>query len=583
MCGNEQQLNFLFFADACGKTSMTLETLRQCISRGEVLVSDGSHFKLFQSRSINYLATCSVPEASDSYWISPRLSRLFVILTLPSMTSETLFSIHSSKLQPWLKEIQPTQSLADRANCIITSTLDVYLAVRECYTVASSPNFIFSLHDIHKVFQGMYLWRSRLDGQQALRSSFGFRSYSLTEKSVSFPSVIEPDLNIVRLWMHECLRTFGDRLDSEDACRKLISIIAEVSKKNFGTMLSTESQTLPADTSSPTDVLSVTSTYNINQQLDSSSSQMEENLIPWLVKAEVQTESEETNVESNSSLHSTGIDEDGFSYTNENIKNAGNFENDPGTSELKSESSSCSFPMLFSSLSSHSVENYVNQKPSLNEEFLQRLRETASSIQNVVFSPELCETSKNILLHHNFKRTCVYKERNVDMLVNQLVHTLKIREENKDEKSDTTHYNPKWAVHHQNVHQLVHVIRAVLIPGGHGALFGGAKKTGRKTIVRLAAALTGYQLVEVQSGNETKLWGMMKDIWSQTGVNAGHLVLLVHENTSQAVKDQLLVMMANGSFPGLYSEEELKNVTMRMKALMKDTHCYLKDDQALEM
>ncbi|XP_021335614.3 dynein heavy chain domain-containing protein 1 isoform X2 [Danio rerio] len=571
--------------DACGKTSKTLETLRQCISRGEVLVSDGSHFKLFQSRSINYLATCSVPETSDSYWISPRLSRLFVILTLPSMTSKTLFSIHSSKLQPWLREIQPTLSLADRANCIITSTLDVYLAVRECYAVTSSPYFIFSLHDIHKVFQGMYLWRSRLDGQQALRSSlqssFGFRSSTSTERSVSSPSVLEHDLNIVRLWMHECLRTFGDRLDSEAACQKLISIIAEVSEKNFSTMLSTESQTLPADNSSLTDMLSVTRTY-VNQQLDSSSSQMDETLNPWIVKAEVQTESEETNVESNSSLYSTGIDEDGFSYTNDNVKKAGNFESDPGTSELISESSSCSFPMLFSSLSSHSVGNDVNHKPSSHEEFLQRLQETASSIQNVIFSPELCETSKNILLHHNFKRTCVYQERNVDVLVDQLVHTLK-REESNEEKSENTLYNPTWAVHHQNVHQLVHVIRAFLIPGGHGALFGGAKKTGRKTIVRLAAALTGYQLVEVHSGNETKIWGMMKDIWSQTGVNAGDLVLLVHENTSQAVKDQLLVMMANGSFPGLYSDEELKNVTLRMKALMKDAHCYMKDDQVLEI
>jgi len=492
------------------------------------------------------------------------------------MTSEILFSIHSSKLQTWLKEIQPMQRVADIANDIITSTLDMYFSVRTCFNATShSPNFIFSFHDIHKVFQGMYLWRPRLGVQQALQSSVGFRSFSSAEKNLFLSVVghVAVDLHIARLWMHECLRTFGDRLASEEACGKFISILAEVSEKNFGTRLSADSQTPSEDTSSPTGQSSVSNKHSGSQQWDSTPSQLEENVIPLLGSTEVQTEREESYVvESDSSLFSPGIGEDGSSFSGD-----GHVEREPGTSESKSESatesSSCSFQMMFSS-NSESGEN-INQKPAARDEFLQLLQETTSSIQNVIFSPELCEPLNDILRHHHFKRNCVYLERDVDMLMDQLVHTIESREENK---MHDTYYSPKWAVHHQNIHQLVHVIRAFLIPGGHGALFGATKKAGRKTTVRLAAALTGYQLIEVHPGNETKLWEMMKEVWIGTGVDAGHLVLLVHENTSQAVKDELLVMMANGILPGLFSDKELKNVKLRMK-----TWSHLRGDQALEM
>lgn len=552
---------------------MTLETLRQCISRSEVLISDSSHFKLFQSRDVNYLGSCNAPNAVNSNQISPRLTRLFTVLALPSISSEILFSIHSSKLQAWLKEIQPIQRVADITNCILTSTLDMYFAVRECFTSAlHSPIFIFSLHDVHKVFQGMYLWRPRLNVQQALRRSLGCRSFS--SSVLGHPA---HDLNITRLWMHECLRTFGDRLATEEACRKLISIIAEVSEKNFGARLSNESQTSTEGISSPTDQSSRTD--HVNQHLDSTPSQLENNVIPVLGMAEVQTEREESYaVENDSSLYNPGSDEDGFSYS----KDDGNVESEPGTSECKSESAAefSQSQMPFSSHFGENKQDHINQKPASHgklttqqillstttaKTLIQLLREAASSIQSMVFSPEFCKPLNNILQHHNFEHNCVYQERYIDMLVDQLFNTLKCREENK-EKSDYSYYNPTWAVHHQNVHQLVHIIRAFLIPGGHGALLGAAKKTGRKSIVRLAATLLGYQLIEVHPGNEANLWEMMKGVCSRIGVG-GHLVLLVHEDISQALKEELLVMMANGSFPLLYSDEELKNLTKDAKAL----------------
>ncbi|XP_051967401.1 dynein heavy chain domain-containing protein 1 [Xyrauchen texanus] len=595
--------------DACGKTSMTLEILRQSISRGRVLNSDGYHLKLLQTRGINYLGTCSAPYVGNRncIQISPRLYRLFTILALPSMTLEILFSIHSSKLQPWLKEIKPVQRVADMANCIITSTLNVYVAVLENFTTAScSLNVLFSLHDIRKVFQGMCLWRPMLDTQQTVlkMSCLGVRTFSSTEKTACLPAVLSLaalELNIARLWMHECLRTFGDRLASVEACKKLVSIIAEVSEKNFGTKLSTQYQTTPADISSPNDQSTVTNTHNLNQHLLSTPCQLEKNALPVLGLADiesVQTERVESYVsKSNSSLNCSECDEDASLYKKNKLKDDEIVEREPVTSECKYESVSESLCSQSPSGEEKDVSKLASQKELSTQHvplttceintpkiLIELLQECASSIQNVVFSPELCGQLNNKLQHHSFKRNSMYQERDVDVLIDQLVHAIKSRDENIEEKSDNNYYSPTWAVHHQNVYQLVRILRAFLIPGGHGALFGTAKKTGRKSIIRQAVALAGYQLIEVHPGNEAKLREMLKEVGNQIAGNGGSLALLVHEDTSQAVKEELLLMMANGTLPGLYSDEEVKNVTLWMKTQgMKNSQQLLKDDQALEM
>ncbi|XP_073732029.1 dynein heavy chain domain-containing protein 1 [Misgurnus anguillicaudatus] len=571
--------NFLLFIDdlheaefdACAKTSMTLEMLRQSISRGEVLSTDGTHFKFFQSKAIDYLGTCSAPHVGNNIHISPRLLRLFTILALPSMTLEVLFSMHSSKLQSWLKATQPLQSIADLANSIITSTLDVYLAVREHFaTSAHCLSTMYSLHDISKVFQGMYLWRPRLDAQKHLQSSQGVKIFSSTEKTIFLPAVFGPvthELNITRLWMHECLRTFGDRLASSEACQELISVIAKVSEKNYGTRMCLVYQTSLVDISNPVDRSSAISTCNLNEQVLSTTIQLRENHM--LGMEEVHSKQTEQVLERSSSLCSLGEDEDALLHKENKLKENESVKSEPATLEGKSESPTESFALFTQHVP---PTTYEKVSPKMIHQFLQEL---ALSIQNVVFSPEFCEPLKNIL--YDFKRNSVYQERDPEVLVDQLICALKSRE---DKSANSI---PRWAVNHQNVYQLVHILRAFLIPGGHGALLGATRKTGRKSMVRLAATLLGYRLIELHPRNEAKLKEILKDIGSRIGVGGRHLAVLVHEDTSQAVKDELLLMMANGTVPGLYSDQDLKKLILKMKMQMKKTHCQLTDDQLVEM
>ncbi|XP_073667956.1 dynein heavy chain domain-containing protein 1 [Paramisgurnus dabryanus] len=571
--------NFLMFIDDLheaefdAKTSMTLEMLRQSISRGEVLSTDGTHFKLFQSKAVDYLGTCSAPHVSNNIDISPRLLRLFTSLALPSMTLEVLFSMHSSKLQSWLKATQLMLSIADMANSIITSTLDVYLAVREHFaTSMHCLSTMYSLHDIYKVFQGMCLWRPRLDAPKHLQSSQGVKKFSSTEKTIFLPAVFGPvahELNITRLWMHECLRTFGDRLTSSEACQELISVVAKVSEKNYGTRMCIEYQTSLVDISNPVDRSSAISTCNLNKQVILTNIQLRENDVPLLGMGEIHSKQTEQVLERSSSLCSQEDDEEALLHRENKLKENESVKSEPATLEDKSESPNESFALFTQHVP---PTTYKKISPKMIIQFLQEL---ASSIQNVVFSPEFCEPLNNIL--YDFKRNSVYQERDPEELLDQMVCALK----SKEDKSANS--IPRWAVNHQNVYQLVHILRAFLIPGGHGALFGATRKTGRKSMVRLAATLLGYQLIELHPGNEATLKEILKDIGSRIGVGGRHLAVLVHEDTSQAVKDELLLMMANGTVPGLYSDQDLKKLILKMKMQMKKTHCKLMDDQLVEM
>lgn len=245
----------LFTVDAFGKTSMALETLRQCISRGGVLTSDGYHFKLFSSGAISYLGTCrtsGVGNQSDCNRISSRLSRHFSILVLPSLSVDVLFSIHSPQLQNWLKEFPCMPRYMDMARCIITATLDLYYAVCEQFQPnVHRPHFLFSMHDLQKVFHGICLWAPRNSNRQSLQKKISLRVLHSSSALPCFaPATLGPAanmLNIARLWMHECLRTFGDRLCSEDEGQALVSLMAKVSERHYSSRMTVKPQTARAE------------------------------------------------------------------------------------------------------------------------------------------------------------------------------------------------------------------------------------------------------------------------------------------------------------------------------------------------
>ncbi|XP_053095490.1 dynein heavy chain domain-containing protein 1 isoform X3 [Pangasianodon hypophthalmus] len=527
----QQQGSLLFVDDlhesAFGKTSATLETLRQCISRDGVQTSDGYYFKLFSSGGISYLGTCRILGTHKSGYsqISPRLSRLFTILVLPVMTADILYSIQSSQLLQWLRKFPPMPKIADMARCIVATTFDVYLAVCEhLSSSANSPHIVFSLYDLQNVFQGMCLFDPRTTAQHLhqRRPSLNFQSLSSPSLPDFDPAFLSPARNILsiaRLWMHECLRTFGDRLSSNEESQKLVSFLSQASEKNFSSKLAIESQIF-GEMLDPGCQLKSTTPYDINQHGHMT---MQQDKVECIVSRK------------ESAPPLMVVVTEGQSKLTE--------------SECSEELSSSN------SIGACEKPHTISVRPQ------QLLLEISSSIHDMVFSPEfsrlhICRAQKH--LKHNI----VYQERDLDVLIEQLTNIVKSKEVN-----DTYCKYAKFVVYHQRVRQLIHILRALLIPNGHGVLFGAAKKTGRKTTVRLAAYLTGYQLIEIHCGNEVKLKELLKEARHQIDTHGEHIAFMVHENTSQATRDELLVIMKTWR----QVDEELKEVRPHISTVVKNS------------
>ncbi|XP_054635114.1 dynein heavy chain domain-containing protein 1-like isoform X3 [Dunckerocampus dactyliophorus] len=461
--------------DVTGKISKILETLRQSISKSGVIACDTHHFKVLSPGTITYLATCCIFELDNPHVnvISSRLSRLFSIFVLPSLTTELILSIHSPQLKLWLKDMSLIPSVTDMVNCIITATKNLYEDVCNHFQpTPQKPCFMFSHIDLQKVFQGLCLWRPDLPKTETQDANLQSKCSPICQD----PLVTE--LYIAHLWMHECKRTFGDRISSEDENKTLESLITKEASAQFRLQLPNES-------------------YLDTIFLQSSAS------------------------------HTAHLDP---------------------ASEPKPTASTEPLSIL--------LEKNSCEVPRRQSQFIKHLQEVTAKL---TYGPQHFEDSI-------FKCNCSYQPRDIDALVQDLSALIDMKEDNKEQEIDVT-LTSKYVVHRQRMHQLLHIIRALLIPGGHGVLMASDRNTGRKTTVRLAAYVTGCHLIEVHAGNENQLHTILKDAGNRTQVSEVYTVILVHENISSSVRDELLVALR--AYPGLYTDQELAKLVSRVTAVNK--------------
>uniref|UniRef100_A0AAQ6IG98 AAA+ ATPase domain-containing protein n=1 Tax=Anabas testudineus TaxID=64144 RepID=A0AAQ6IG98_ANATE len=315
------------------------------------------------------------------------------------------------------------------------------------------------------------------------------------------------------LWMHECIRTFSDRLCSEDETRTLGSLIAKVATAHFGIRLVEEAQP-------------------------------DSNDIPHVVTSHAN--------------HTLSTETAGMSKQTDQCPETLSPSQEPepaGQSELKKDNKLTKPSLL--------LENILSEEASLKA--LQLIEDVMAQF---VYGPEILESLNSLDQQHNFKHSSSYSKQDLDALLQKLSDLIDRKEEGHGHHYENN-YNTsfRYVVNRQRVSQLFHVLRALLIPGGHGVLIGSDKGTGRKTTVRLAAYLTGYQLMEVHCGNENKLHEILKEAGNQTRVNGGNVIILVHEEINQSVREELLVAMAHRTYPALCTDEELRSLISKVTAV----------------
>ncbi|XP_007576319.1 dynein heavy chain domain-containing protein 1 isoform X2 [Poecilia formosa] len=478
--------------DVFGRVSTALEALRQCMSKGEIVTLDSYFLESLNSETVSFLTTSNISRLADhdreSGGISLRLSRLFSIVVLPSLSEDAILSFHSAFLKRWLREMPLDCSVEKMSTCIVTATISLYNAVCDHFhPTGQRPFFIFSYHDIQKVFSGMYLWRHDIlntENQKDRKICSGFLPFA--------PTTSVPILSIIHLWMHECIRTFGDRFCSEKEMNTFLTLVAKTTLIHYGRefMEGTHIDILEAD--------EIQQLLAVGQNVDSTQFHQRRSTVGQSALQNVQAESRAFSTEE-------------------------------------------------TSLESCTVE------PEL-------LKLIVEETTRLVCAPEFYPAAEAVKHHSKIKPTS-YQQHDFDVL-QQKVHAVIDRE-----VDDIYRITNRYILHTQGMMQLLHILRALLLPAGHGVLIGSDRKTGRKTAVRLAAYITGYELIELDSSNETQFHDILKKARHRTNLNDTNAIILVHENISPAVREEILMLMAQKASPVDYKDEKLSTHVFRVTSL----------------
>ncbi|XP_069825389.1 dynein heavy chain domain-containing protein 1 isoform X6 [Dendropsophus ebraccatus] len=191
-------------ADPESRTQPVLEVVRQIVSDH----GSGAHY--------NILATTSPPEDGCGS-MCPRLSRLFCVLVMASASSDVLLSLFSPRFTVWLKKSIPVQQPKEFSVALAAASISLYHQV----TKAFSLQYWFSLHYLHRMLQSMTF----------LCLSPGAHLPAVTNASMSATDFTR--CGIVRLWLHEALRTFGDGLKTREENAVLRGLLRECVIKAF--------------------------------------------------------------------------------------------------------------------------------------------------------------------------------------------------------------------------------------------------------------------------------------------------------------------------------------------------------------
>jgi dynein heavy chain, axonemal len=132
---------------------------------------------------VTLCAACG-PPGGGRQEVTPRLIRHFAMLTVPQPSDDMIGSMMAPILHGFLMDFAP--EVKELGKPLVTATVDAYTRVaEELLPTPAKSHYTFNLRDVAKVFAGMLMIRPL---------------HCRTKESV------------VKLWMHELMRVFHDRL-----------------------------------------------------------------------------------------------------------------------------------------------------------------------------------------------------------------------------------------------------------------------------------------------------------------------------------------------------------------------------------
>lgn len=148
-----------------------------------------------------------------------RFLRHFNTYTIPAPTVDNIFRIYSNVLLINLKKNLFAADVTGNVNGMVNATIDVYKSViKTLRPLSNKLHYFFDMRDVSRVITGC----------------------SLIQKES-----VETKVTFIRLWVHEILRVFGDRISDEGDKEWLLLRIRDTVKKNFKDSFETAFDHLP--------------------------------------------------------------------------------------------------------------------------------------------------------------------------------------------------------------------------------------------------------------------------------------------------------------------------------------------------
>ncbi|XP_074918004.1 dynein heavy chain domain-containing protein 1-like [Chelonoidis abingdonii] len=542
--------------DARQGSHPVVETLRQALSHQEVYGAESLELRHIPSAEFNCFGLVAAP-AIGVHPLSPRFTRLCSILSLPSISRESLISIHSPLVLAWLEKFPLLARHSELATALVGATVDVYEAVkaRFCPSPTCSP-YHFSYHHIKKVLRGLFLlWpcpgihlTSPLEDPSAPKAS------KRGQPGISLSLTLSTRV-IVRLWLHESLRTFCDPLLSERERQESGQLLLDVAASTFCTKRS---------------VLRVITTSDREPQQCKRARSVTE-LAGKVTAMELGAESHE---ESSSQSSSDGDCPDAF----DPIDQAPALALDRPDAAPSGDSALAALEPKGAEVTGMRRVASIQPSPALHPRFQEQhlamgrrtsARQTTplkskhrpftkkdntkpllpshllllpgEDVRNILFSRELALASPS--------RESLYQERCWEAIQQQFSTFL-----------------PRGFVLCREVTQhLVRLLRVLCCPEGHGALLSLHLSTGRRSLVALVAHATASQLFELtgQAGEREVRELIRKASW-QAGILDTRVVVLVHQGVGLGTMQKLVDLMREGTYPGLYTTEDTAHIVKEL-------------------
>ncbi|MXQ83245.1 hypothetical protein E5288_WYG018809 [Bos mutus] len=163
-------------------------------------------------QDVTIVSACAPPGGGRNP-VTPRFIRHFSMLCLPMPSEHSLKQIFQAILNGFLNDFTP--AVKQTASNIVEASVEIYnrMSVDLLPTPAKS-HYVFNLRDLSKCVQGSIL---QCD-----------------------PGTIREEIQIFRLFCHECQRVFHDRLINNEDKHYFHAILTEMANKHFGIAIGLE-------------------------------------------------------------------------------------------------------------------------------------------------------------------------------------------------------------------------------------------------------------------------------------------------------------------------------------------------------